>query len=486
MHGDFARVTFDPSRGFTRVLAQQGRMLLESELNEQTALHIHYLRKLVVDTIGACWRAGGGFALAAGESANEFTIAAGRIYIDGVMCELNAKVTYGTQPFWPVPGIDPGAPVELPATFVAYIEVHERHLSSVQSPALREVALGGRDTASRAQVAWQIRILTQDQVAAVTKQFAKLAEVRTAHPGPFVYGDGKLGDFVKALDDSAQRLADALAAAGPDPTACADAKGFFDRWAQIGPLMRARARFDARNLDPCAIPADGKFRSRENQLYRVEIHRGGVAGEATFKWSRENGSVEFALSSVKSAQGGAITAMIDTLGRDRRTGLCEGDWVELTSDAFEFAEAAPALGQITGIDRARRTVTLKVAAGAGVDFSACTLLRRWDQSLETAPDLGEDGAIPVRESSEGRWTPLERGVQVQFVPGGYYRTGDYWLIPARVETNDVLWPSTAGKPDALPPQGVERHRGVLGFGVKGPAQVTFTDCICTVTPLCSR
>ncbi len=56
-------------------------------------------------------------------------------------------------------------------------------------------------------------------------------------------------------------------------------------------------------------------------------------------------------------------------------------------------------------------VTFKVATGAGIDFSPCTLPRCGDQSLETAPDLGEDGAIPVSESSEGRWTPLERGVQ---------------------------------------------------------------------------
>ncbi|WP_166107069.1 DUF6519 domain-containing protein [Bradyrhizobium barranii] len=119
---------------------------------------------------------------------------------------------------------------------------------------------------------------------------------------PFVYRDGQLGDFVKALEDSARQLADVFGAGAPDQKACADAQRFFDTWEQIGPLMRARARFDARNLDPCAIPADGQFRSRENQLYRVEIHKGGMAGDATFKWSRENGSVEFALSAAIAAR----------------------------------------------------------------------------------------------------------------------------------------------------------------------------------------
>jgi Family of unknown function (DUF6519) len=67
-------------------------------------------------------------------------------------------------------------------------------------------------------------------------------------------------------------------------------------------------------------------------------------------------------------------------------------------------------------------------------------------------------------------------VQVQFVPGGLYRTGDYWLIPARVESGDVIWPRGANGPQALPPDGVERHRGVLGFGMKKDAVWTFFNC----------
>ena len=35
MHGDFSRLTFDPGRGFRSVLMQQGRVLLDSDWNEQ-------------------------------------------------------------------------------------------------------------------------------------------------------------------------------------------------------------------------------------------------------------------------------------------------------------------------------------------------------------------------------------------------------------------------------------------------------------------
>jgi hypothetical protein len=38
-------------------------------------------------------------------------------------------------------------------------------------------------------------------------------------------------------------------------------------------------------------PAASKYSGAENQLYRVEMHRSGAAGEAKFKWSRDDGSV---------------------------------------------------------------------------------------------------------------------------------------------------------------------------------------------------
>jgi hypothetical protein len=359
-------------------------------------------------------------------------------------------------------------------------------LSAVQHPSLREVALGGRDTASRAQVAWQVRLMTKDAVATVQKRFDKLAGIRKTHPGPYHYRKGNLDDFRKFLADTTILLLPEFDAAAPSANFCSNARIFFDCVDEIGPLMRARARYESRNLDPCAIPADAQFRSRDNQHYRVEIHHGGIAGVATWKWSRENGSVEFAVHAVNVDQSGIIMVTIDTLGHDRRTGLCEGDWVELTSDAFEYGEVAPPLGQVTAINRATRMVTIKFVKIGGIDFTGCTLLRRWDQSLESDPDLAEDGTIPVQESSEGGWTVLERGVQVQFVPGGFYRTGDYWLIPARVETNDIVWPQSAGSPTAIPPHGVERHRAVLGFGLKGANDVTFTSCACVITPQCDR
>lgn len=480
MHGDFAQVSFNRADAFTRVLPQQGRMLLEAELNEQTAIHLHFQRQLICDLVGRCWKAGDGFALAPDTTKN-FKIGAGRLYLDGICCELATGASFLKQPFSPIPGQPTSG--DLPARFVVYAECWERHRSAVQLPRLREVALGGRDTASRAQIAWQLRLLTDEMVSRLHETLEHLANVRTAHDSPFDYAEGALDDFKAAFKDATDKLLPEFGPGAPSGDVCKNAKAYVAMMGRIGSLMRARARYESRELDPCAIPAEAQFRSRTNQLYRVEIHHPGDARQATFKWSRENGSIEFAVRNVRSAEGGTITAMLDTLGRDRRTGLCEGDWVELTSDPFELAQIAAPLAQIVEIDRAKRMVTMKVETGSGIDFSECSLLRRWDQTIETAPTLTEQGDIPVQESSEGRWTHLERGIQVQFVPGGLYHKGDYWLIPARVETNDIVWPEVDERPAALAPNGIERHRGVLSFGVNG-SPATFTDCACIIKPQC--
>ena len=52
MKGDFTRDTFYPANHFCRVLMQQGRVQLDADWNEQTAILLHYLRSLGADLIG--------------------------------------------------------------------------------------------------------------------------------------------------------------------------------------------------------------------------------------------------------------------------------------------------------------------------------------------------------------------------------------------------------------------------------------------------
>src|SRR6185295_9027259 len=148
----------------------------------------------------------------------------------------------------------------------------------------------------------------------------------------------------------------------------------------------------------------------------------------------------------------------ENLGHDRRTGLCEGDWAEIGGDRFEFAAIAPSLGQVTKIERSRRLVTLSVDPADTTDFSSATLLRRWDQSA----GVNASGTIDVVEGvGNDGWISLERGIQIQFTPGALYRAQDHWTIPARVAIGDLIWKQDANGPIAIPPDGVERHRGPI-------------------------
>jgi hypothetical protein len=91
-----------------------------------------------------------------------------------------------------------------------------------------------------------------------------------------------------------------------------------------------------------------------------------------------------------------------------------------------------------------------------------------------------EGATIIVEGEDGRgWLNLEDGVQIQFQKPAQgesvnnYRTGDYWLIPARTATGDVEWPGPIENPQAWPPHGIEHHYAPLAMiSFDGNGQVT--------------
>lgn len=111
-------------------------------------------------------------------------------------------------------------------------------------------------------------------------------------------------------------------------------------------------------------------------------------------------------------------------------------------------------------------------------------VRRWDHFATDAISLADDNALPIQESPV--WIDLEDGVQIQFSSGGEYRTGDYWLIPARVATGNIEWPQDGDlNPQPLPPHGVEHHYAPLGFVEfsGGAVKSIQPDCLCKFYPL---
>jgi hypothetical protein len=472
MKGDFTRDTFDPAKHFSRVLMQQGRVQLDADWNEQTAILLHYLRTLARDILGPH---GGpademGFELltdgthydqdriAAMETdlarcqvllnrigSGDAVIGIGRYYVHGILVENHRAMLYTEQVGYPFSS-DPKLSDLLNREFLAYLDVWERHITYVQDDHIREVALGGADTCSRAQVVWQVKVLLHDDQDNFGCEF---------------------------LDDLLAR-------------------------AKL-PMLRARAQRGTASTELCTVAPESRYRGLENQLYRVEVHEvtnttddnRQVVQSATFKWSRDNGSVVFPLVSLAGT-----TAVVTSLGRDHCSQLKPGDWVEVCDDVRALREQSGPLAQVEAVDREELKVTLKWPDGvaspppyAETDTpNRHPLLRRWDHVGKLA---AHRGALPVveAETPEAGWIELEDGVQVQFAEGGAYRAGDYWLIPARVATGDVEWPLTLdsngkpipGDPAALPPHGPEHHYAPLIL-VPGDGREA-TDCRCRLPTL---
>ncbi len=474
MPGDIERDTFHPNMRFASVDLQQGRLLLPAEFNEQSAIHHHFLRTFVVNLVGRNWRAGTGFKITAdGARSSKIEIELGHYYVDGILCENKVKRAFEGQPFGPTP--DDPSHIEAGTSVALYLDCWERHVTWLNYPSLRDPALGGADSATRIQIAWQVRLLTAEMV---TKQLGDAILALKARISPTDAA------AKKALTATLKQLTIAEALA---PDTCDNATTILDLLDEASPRMVANAKRDADNPDPCAIAPDSEYRGRENQLYRVEIHRPGLAGPAgpaTFKWSRENASVAFKVIDIAAdpTAGKATTQLtLENLGRDRRTGLCEGDWVELVDDDSEFGWLPLTLLQVARVDAQRRAITLKGVTEPTVNPARHALMRRWDHT----PDNKEDGAIFVKESNTD-WIDLERGVRIQFLPGGLYQKGDYWLIPARVATGDVEWPTVGTTRLPLKPHGIAHHRAALAIAnkeVKGVWTVTH-QCGCHRDPLC--
>jgi hypothetical protein len=319
-------------------------------------------------------------------------------------------------------------------------------------------------------------------------------------PGPTaspLYDQQLLADRVKKVKDE-----QAIANNQPKIDAAIDELNKFAEKVRLAlhglsrATLRARARIEGMPEGDCNIQPEAQYRGPENQLYRVEIQRGGIAWNgtpdgdepggnantaATFKWSRDNSSIYFPILNL---QGDSVK--LATLGRDSGRSLQVDDWVEIVADDLVLQGQPGPVRQIKSINPDELTITLTEGVDLSYDESSTLhpVLRRWDQ--QSSDGETADSVLLVREGAgeDLNWFELEDGVQIQFPrnPDNLYRAGDYWLIPARVATGDVIWPKeqqgNKSVAKALPPHGIEHHYAPLSIiSVDGAKKITLEhDC----------
>ena len=104
MKGDFSRFTHDPTKHYSGVLKQQGRVDLDADWNEEVGIEQFQRRTRGRDVIGLSGAplAGGGFLIGV-DGQGELTVSAGRLYVDGILCWLEEPVSYSRQSDYPEP-----------------------------------------------------------------------------------------------------------------------------------------------------------------------------------------------------------------------------------------------------------------------------------------------------------------------------------------------------------------------------------------------
>ena len=97
MKGDFSRSTFRAPNHYSQVRAQQGRGVLDAELNEQVDITGHIERTATTHIVGASGapfhppKEFRNFQVKAAPDGKDLLIAPGRFYVDGILCENDAE-----------------------------------------------------------------------------------------------------------------------------------------------------------------------------------------------------------------------------------------------------------------------------------------------------------------------------------------------------------------------------------------------------------
>ena len=168
--------------------------------------------------------------------------------------------------------------------------------------------------------------------------------------------------------------------------------------------------------------------------------------------------------------------------------------MELSDDVAELRGKPGLLVKVLKVDNGVLSIDPTTVTGSGLpqtDKLVNPKVRRWDQT-QAGDIVLTEGAIPVKESpdTEPVWINLEDGLQVRFDPGGHYSSGDHWLIPARVATGKIEWPTTTDATGntmqaSIPPRGIVHHYAPLGLCIMTAEGLTITSCRCVFKPFSS-
>jgi hypothetical protein len=475
MKGDFSRWRPDRQPNVGGVLFQQGRVLLDSDTNEQMSIGLHWQEQAIRDAVGpnvAAVPAGDpdsfkvvGVKKLAGDviiggvkpAVLKIQVKPGAIWADGVLVELPPEDsgTDGTidrvveragTPITRPPIITPRPPFPLdrlgPVRDAVILEVWREALSGFQMPdALIEPAIGGPDTTERVFTSMRFEVMS--------------------------IGSG----------DTCETVADKLK---DDPS-------------EKGKLKVTLKPVETIS-DECPKVETGGYIGFEHHLYRVEIadvNRGTAPEVPWFKWSQFNGGLVgrgkcFLAASDKRIEITANDQAIKTSGlTDFYAEVVifdddQGRWRVVYGAKATLNEDRLVLGDAYLIDGK------KLPAAGQIAF-----FRLWN-------GIDRIKAFPVMTASEEPEEMMD-GIRLEFdapTSKAQYRPGDYWTFEVRAghkigtsSNGEVLIGEVSGGGAAtgVPPHGIRYHRvplAILEWGIRpGTSPSEIKDCRRIFRPL---
>jgi Family of unknown function (DUF6519)/IPT/TIG domain len=178
MAGDRARVSYEPSRKWRGLIAQQGRVTIEADWNEAATIDQERDRLATLDIVGPQGTPDNGYRVETSVDSTlpplepgDFLIGPGTLYVGGQRFDLDEPgVRYSDQPDWldyssdslwkdpavpaPTPSMPstPSTPSTPASVELVYLVASEQEVCAVEDASLADVALGGPDTMQRQRI----------------------------------------------------------------------------------------------------------------------------------------------------------------------------------------------------------------------------------------------------------------------------------------------------------------------------------------------
>jgi len=440
MKGDFSRETFDAGLGYTGVLMQQGRVQLDADFNEQGAISRDFWRSLARDLVGPhggpvdCL--GFGCITSASEILQWLSLSR---EVGAMACTNFAGGVDWNRDFLITPG----------RYYVDGMLVENDRLIRYSDRA----DPGARDAFIAEHESFVVHLQVFERVVTA------MEDPRLLEPA--------LGGTDTTLRLQVRWQVRLQSHHGERVSA-----------RELPLLSRVRYGLMTAQTHPSrAGDSDRKgYTGLEIRLYRIEIHAGAETGTPTFKWSRNNGAyVRAVRQPAAEPTGNHLTLdLLPAIGAAAPPCSIDVDaFVELLPEFDPGPHVQGPLLRVLASSSDGNSLTLDTT-GAVVDPRRLRLLRRWDQ---------RGGAIPV--PGDAKPVAIEDGIEVVFdaTTRSDLRSGDYWVIAARLSVADIDWPrvcdasSGCARPVARPPNGPRSASAPLGIlrRTDGGAGWTFED-----------